>query len=108
MYYEVIEVKDLKIQHSPILQCPNPQINEKCSGNYIHTRKWQIECVECMVLHKTIHKHPLLNKCQSKVICYTEYSIEELIEEDNLLYPKNKYGKKRTTRWSREEKITKK
>jgi len=80
MYYEVIEVKDLKIQHSPILQCPNPQINDRCSGRYIHTRKWQIECVECMVLHKTIHKHPLLNKLVTKVICYNEYSIEELIE----------------------------
>ena len=93
MDVESIHPRDLKELHVPILQCPNPQINERCSGMFLHTRKWQRECVECMTLKDTLHKHPLLNHLLSKKdICYNEYSIDEW--ELNNLYPT--YGKKRT------------
>lgn len=46
-----------------------------------------MECVACMKLHHTIHKHPLLRKISHKVF-YKEYDLDELlyIEKNNLIH----------------------
>ena len=70
-----LEVKHIKIQHKPILCCPNPQYTEKCQGLYIKTRRWQKECVECMKVHHTIEHHPLLVIINPAPLTYKEYDI---------------------------------
>jgi len=56
-------------------KCPNPQYTQYCNGLYVHTRRYQKECVECMKLHGTIDKHPLLAKLRPKKVEYNEYDI---------------------------------
>lgn len=83
-----LEVKNIKVQHSPIYRCPCPQNNADCTGKFIKTRRWQHECVACLKLHGTINKHPLLYK-----ITHTQV---------NLIYLND--GKKRTEVKQGEEK----
>lgn len=78
-----LEVKYFKKQkrHYPetyYQRCPNPQYTERCMGLYVKTRRYQKECVECMKVHKTIHKHPLLAHVVAKKPIYGEYDILEL------------------------------
>ena len=65
-----LEPKYIHIQHSTIYSCPNPQFNAECMGKFVHTRKWQKECVACMRLHETLERHPRLTKivppCEDK------------------------------------------
>lgn len=63
-----LEVKFIKIQHSQLLQCKDPQYNSVCQGLYIKTRRYQKECVSCMKLHDIIHKHPLLSRISKPII----------------------------------------
>lgn len=70
-----LEPRFLKIQHLRPLYCKNPQYNEKCTGKFLKTRVRQVECVECMKLHGTIDKHPLLVKVQAKKIMYSYHGV---------------------------------
>ncbi len=70
--------KNIKIQHIKISYCPNPQMTERCQGKFLKSRAWQVECVECMKIHKTLEKHPLLKSiCPLKPV-YKARSINEL------------------------------
>lgn len=73
-----LEVKFIKIQNSPLYNCPKPQNNEDCQGLFIHTRKFQKECVACMQLHHTIDEYPLLKKIAPKKIIYKVRTIKPL------------------------------
>ena len=64
MHFEVRHIKK-QLKHYPdsyYSKCPNPQFTQRCMGKYVQTRHWQIECVECMKIHKTLSKHPILVK----------------------------------------------
>lgn len=78
-----LEIKYIKKQrkHYPenyYSKCPNPQFTERCMGVYVKTRRRQKECVECMKLHGTIDKHPLLAAVRGKKPIYNEYDILDL------------------------------
>lgn len=73
-----LEVKFIKIQNSPLYNCPTPHNNKDCQGLFIYTRKFQKECVSCMKLHNTIDEHPLLKKIAPKIPQYREYNIKPL------------------------------
>ena len=59
-------------------RCPCPQYNNECQGLFIKTRRWQVECVSCMILHNTIEKHPLLVKINHPIE-YKDYDLDEYI-----------------------------
>lgn len=64
LHFEVRHIKR-QLKHYPesyYCKCPNPQWNQYCNGLYVHTRRWQTECVECMKKHHTIEHHPMLVK----------------------------------------------
>ena len=73
-----LEIKHIRVKHLPVFSCPNPQYNNECMGYYLHTRRYQKECVACMKLHHTINKHPLLAILISKKSLYPEYDILEI------------------------------
>ncbi len=73
-----LEARYIKVKTSPRLPCPNPQYNSECQGLFIHTRRYQKECVSCMRLHHTIDKHPLLVILLPKYPLYPEYDIIKL------------------------------
>lgn len=66
MSFMYLEPRHFKVKKAPRLKCPNPQYTEKCQGLYIKTRERQKECVECMKIHKTIDKHPILKSLLPK------------------------------------------
>lgn len=71
-----LEPKYIKVNKEIIyFKCPHPQYTEQCMGIYVKTRKWQIECVECMKKHGTISRHPFLKKVSSGEPIYKEYDI---------------------------------
>lgn len=84
-----LEVKHIKIQHCPLQRCPSPQYNADCMGRFLHTRRWQKECVACMRLHGTIHKHPMLRKLSPKV-SYAEYDLFEKFDTLHIWQQKRK------------------
>ena len=71
-----LEPKHIKVKKkTEYFYCPNPQYNQYCNGVYVKTRKWQIECVECMKAHGTISRHPMLKKVACGNTMYGEYDI---------------------------------
>lgn len=80
MSFMYLEPRHFKIKKAPRLKCPCPQYTEKCQGLYIHTRRWQTECVECMKVHKTLDRHPLLSHLLPKGDC-------DILKEEDIKTP---------------------
>lgn len=92
-----LEVKHIKKQkknypESYYSKCPNPLYTQYCMGLYVHARKWQIECVECMKMHGTIDKHPLLKKYMPPNDC------DILNTYENTSHKNNQYGNKKSNK----------
>jgi hypothetical protein len=66
MTFLYLEPRLIKVKRSVLYQCPHPQYTQYCNGLFVKTRRWQIECVECMKRHGTIQHHPLLVQIQPK------------------------------------------
>lgn len=85
-----LEPKYIKIQHTPLSYCPNPQYSERCMGVYLCTRVNQTECVECMKVHNTLQFHPLIQKLlppdTSQLYRYHGVTAEDIIELEINLY----------------------
>ena len=77
-----LEPRYLKVQYTPLSRCPRPQYNERCMGIFLKTRRWQIECVECMKRNGTLSKHPLLAKLMPPQEIYKYHGVmaEDIIE----------------------------